>query len=91
MQILNYSQARASLKTVMEDVCRDSEPTIITRQTGKPVVMLSLDDYNGIQETLYLLSSRKNAERLLTSVAKIKNGKAFQRALINETSESDSQ
>lgn len=83
MQVLNYSQARATLKTVMEDVCRDSEPTIITRQSGEPVVMLSLDDYNGLQETLYLLSSRKNTEALFASIAQIKAGKAVQRGLLS--------
>ena len=54
MQILNFSQARACFKEVMEDVCRDHEPTVITRQRGNPVVVMSLDDFNGMKETIYL-------------------------------------
>ncbi|MFX4328472.1 type II toxin-antitoxin system Phd/YefM family antitoxin, partial [Acinetobacter baumannii] len=63
MQILNFSQARACFKEVMEDVCRDHEPTVITRQSGNPVVVISLEDFNGMQETMYLLSSTKNSKR----------------------------
>ncbi|HEN9576631.1 type II toxin-antitoxin system Phd/YefM family antitoxin [Acinetobacter baumannii] len=82
MQILNFSQARACFKEVMEDVCRDHEPTVITRQSGNPVVVISLEDFNGMQETMYLLSSTKNSKRLLESVARIKAGQTTQRNLI---------
>ena len=82
MQILNFSQDRACFKEVMEDVCRDHEPTVITRQRGNPVVVMSLDDFNGMKETIYLLSSKKNANRLLESVARIKAGQTTKRNLI---------
>ncbi|HEB4103577.1 TPA: type II toxin-antitoxin system prevent-host-death family antitoxin [Acinetobacter baumannii] len=82
MQILNFSQARACFKEVMEDVCRDHEPTVITRQSGNPVVVISLEDFNGMQETMYLLSSTKNSKRLLESVARIKAGQTKKRDLI---------
>jgi len=49
----------------MDTVCKDGETVIVTRKDGQNVVMLSLDDFNSIQETIYLISSRRNAERLL--------------------------
>ncbi|MFV3305062.1 type II toxin-antitoxin system Phd/YefM family antitoxin [Pseudomonas sp. NY15181] len=76
MQVLTFTQARADLKQTMDDVCRDHEPAVITRQRGEPVVMISLEDYNGMQETLYLLSSTANAQRLRESVDEVRAGKA---------------
>ncbi|MDU4250196.1 MULTISPECIES: type II toxin-antitoxin system Phd/YefM family antitoxin [Pseudomonas] len=76
MQVLTFTQARADLKQTMDDVCRDHEPAVITRQRGEPVVMISLEDYNGMQETLYLLSSTANAQRLRESIDEVRAGKA---------------
>lgn len=88
MNILTFSEARASLKSVMDDVCKDHNPTVVTRVNGEHVVMLSLADFNSMEETLYLLSSQKNASRLMESIAQIKAGKALQRELIrNEKQE----
>ncbi|MEN9461196.1 MAG: hypothetical protein RIS84_1216 [Pseudomonadota bacterium] len=88
MNILTFSEARASLKSVMDDVCKDHAPTVVTRVNGEHVVMLSLADFNSMEETLYLLSSQKNASRLMESIAQIKAGKALQRELIrNEKQE----
>lgn len=85
MHVLTFSQARAELKQTMDDVCRDHEPAVITRQRGESVVMLSLEDYNGMQETMYLLGSTKNAARLRSSIAQLRDGKAVSRDLaINE-------
>ncbi|MNJ63210.1 Antitoxin YefM [compost metagenome] len=76
----------------MDDVCRDHEPAIITRQRGEPVVMLSLEDYNGLTETLYLTSSAKNASRLRSSIAQLRAGKAVTKELItNEQEEAEQQ
>ncbi|HEK1688210.1 TPA: type II toxin-antitoxin system prevent-host-death family antitoxin [Pseudomonas putida] len=82
MHVITFSQARADLKQTMDDVCRDHEPAIITRQRGEPVVMLSLEDYNGMQETLYLLSSSANAKRLRSSVEQLRSGKSTAHELI---------
>ena len=82
MKILTFSEARASLKTVMDDVCKDHVPTVVTRVNGEHVVMLSLADFNSIEETLYLLGSANNANRLMESIAQLKAGKAQQRELI---------
>lgn len=81
MNILTFSEARAGLKAVMDDVCTDYSPTVITRQGGEAVVMLSLADFNSIEETLYLLGSPKNAGRLLESYEQLKAGKARIREL----------
>ena len=89
MNILTFSEARAGLKAVMDEVCTAHSPTVITRQKGESVVMLSLADFNSIEETLYLLASPKNASRLLTSIEQLKAGKAQNRGLIrNEKQES---
>jgi len=86
MQILTFSQARAGLKQTMDDVCRDHEPAVITRQRGEPVVVLSLDDYNAMAETVYLLGSGPNATRLRESIAQHKAGKAFRKEIFLDVS-----
>lgn len=77
MNILTFSEARAGFKQALDAVCRDHEPTVITRQRGEHVVMISLDDYNSMQETLHLLGSPTNADRLRQSIAEFKAGKTF--------------
>jgi antitoxin YefM len=74
MDTISYSFARANLAKTMDRVCNDREPLIITRQGEPSVVMLSLDDYNALDETAYLLRSPKNAKRLLGAVARLKAG-----------------
>jgi antitoxin YefM len=89
MNVLTFSEARASLKSVMDDVCSDHAPTVITRVNGEHVVMLSLADFNSMQETMYLLGSAKNASRLMESVAQIKAGRAKSRELIHHEEQED--
>ena len=89
MNILTFSEARACLKHAMDDVCRDHEPTLITRRHGEHVVIMSLDDFNSIQETLHLLGSPANAKRLSESVAQFNAGKTSVRGLINEPAEKE--
>ena len=74
MQGLSMSEARATLKQTMDDVCRDHEPAVITRQRGEPVVMLSLEDYNSMKETLHLVTSPENARRLRESITQFRAG-----------------
>jgi len=83
MNVLTYSEARASLKQTMDDVCVHHDPTVITRQRGDHVVMMSLADYNSMQETMYLLSSTNNAQRLIRSIEQVKAGKAKIKELIS--------
>ena len=68
MEAISYSTTRQHLAEVMNKVGDDRAPILITRQKGKPVVMMSLDDYNALEETAYLLRSPKNAKRLMESI-----------------------
>lgn len=75
MQAVTYSEARQDLKNVMDDACKNHEPILITRRKGESVVILSLDDYESIMESDYLLSNPANAARLTQSLAEAKAGK----------------
>lgn len=82
MDTLNYSQARSNLAKTMERVCDDHEPVVITRKNARPVVMMSLEDYQALEETAYLLRSPKNARRLLESVAELESGGGTERDIV---------
>jgi antitoxin YefM len=82
MDSMTYSTARANLAGVMNRVCEDHEPLIITRNGEQSVVMLSLDDYKALEETSYLVRTPANARRLLTSIAQLNAGQAVERELI---------
>lgn len=85
MNILTFSEARACFKQALDSVCTDHEPTVITRQRGEHVVLISLEDYNSMQETLHLLGSAKNAARLRESIAEFRAGKtSIKELLTNE-------
>jgi antitoxin YefM len=74
MRTLNYTTARRNLASAMDATIEDHVPTIITRGSDKAVVMLSLDDWNAWQETMYLLRSPANAERLLKATRDFDEG-----------------
>lgn len=78
MEIVTYSETRANLKAIMDRAVNDHTPIAITRQRGKPVVMIDLDDWNAIQETMYLLSSPNNAKRLMESIAEADAGRLIE-------------
>lgn len=82
MDVLNYSDTRANLKAVMDRVVADHAPVVISRQSGKPVVMVSLEDWESIEETMYLLSTPANAARLLRAKEQVEAGRGSERALI---------
>jgi antitoxin YefM len=82
MDSMTYSTARANLAGVMNRVCEDHEPLIITRNGDQSVVMLSLDDYKALEETAYLLRTPANARRLLSSIAQLNAGQGVARELI---------
>ena len=71
MEAISYSLTRQHLAEVMNKVSDDRAPILITRQKGRPVVMMSLEDYNALEETAYLLRSPKNAKRLMESIEKL--------------------
>ena len=72
MKVISYTAARESLASTMDHVCVDHDPVIITRNRDQAVVMMSLEDYESLQETAYLLRSPANARRLLDSIAELK-------------------
>ena len=89
LDAVNYSEARKNLASLMESVCDDSDVVVITRRKARPVVMMSLDEYNSIQETGYLLRSPANAERLLESIAALQSGDVLERPLASLEAEKD--
>ena len=74
MEVVPYSAARQQMKMTMDKVCADHEPIIITRQREKSVVMMSLEDYHAMEETVYLMRSPANAKRLQESVQQFERG-----------------
>lgn len=82
MDAITYSHARSHLAETMEKVCDDHAPVIITRQHQRSVVMISLENYQALEETAYLLRSPKNARRLLESVAELEAGGGKERELL---------
>jgi len=81
MDSISYTTARANLAKTMDSVCESHEPVIITRSGQESVVMLSLDDYNSLEETAYLLRSPKNAKRLIEAIAELERGGGVEREL----------
>lgn len=83
MDVLTYSETRANLKDVMDRVVADRSAVVITRQKSEAVVMVSLADWNAMEETLHLLSSPVNAERLRASIRQLDAGGGTVRDLDN--------
>jgi len=73
MDALGYSHVRSTLAAIMDKVCDDHAPVIITRANHRSVVMMSLEDYQALEETANLLRSPKNARRLLESIAELES------------------
>lgn len=80
----NYTEFRTRLKKFLDDVEENNETLIIKRGTGKGTVMISLDEYNSIMETVHLLSSRKNAERLFESIKQMEEDEVVEKGLIED-------
>ncbi len=80
----NFTEFRTDLKKFLDKVENDQETLIIKRKTGKGTVMISLDEYNSIMETVHLLSSKANADRLYESIQQIKTGNTIEHELIEE-------
>jgi antitoxin YefM len=84
MDSVTFDQAVTSLRSLMDAVCSTHEPTTITRTDGEAVVLMSLRDFDGLQETLYLLESPTNAARLRESIAQLKQNGAQARELFRD-------
>jgi antitoxin YefM len=81
MKAITYTAARENLATTMNQVCDDHDPVIITRNREQAVVMLSLADYESLQETAYLMRSPANARRLLESIQELTKGEGIVKPL----------
>jgi antitoxin YefM len=81
MDVLTYSAARARLKEVMDRVVDDRAPVVVTRARGEAVVMVSLADWNAMEETHHLLSSAANARRLAAAIDQLDAGAGTEREL----------
>jgi antitoxin YefM len=81
VDVVTFSEARKNFKSVMDRVVEDCDYTVITRQGAEPVVMLSLSEWNSIQETAHLLSSPKNAARLAKGIEQLNAGKGVTKTM----------
>ena len=82
METLSISETRANFKAVLDRVVADKAPIAITRQKGEGAVLISASEWASIEETLYLLGSPKNAERLLEAVRGLESGDGEEHELI---------
>ena len=81
MDVISYSAARANLARTMDRVCNDHDALIITRNGDQSVVMLSLEDFQAMEETAYLLRNPANAKRLMSAVVQLNAGRGVKRVL----------
>ena len=81
MTAISYTAARENLAATMDKVCDDHAPIVITRNREQAVVMMSLADYEALEETAYLLKNPKNARRIMSAVAQLDAGKGVARAV----------
>jgi antitoxin YefM len=84
MNIVSFSEARTNLKTVLDRVVEDADHTIITRRDAEDVVVMSLESFNSLVETVHLLRSPANAAHLARSIEQFRQGKVTERGLVDE-------
>jgi len=84
MRILSFTQARNNLKAVLDDVINDADCTIITRRDAENAVVMSMDYYNSLMETVHLLKSPANAAHLAKSIEQYKAGLIVERDIVDE-------
>jgi antitoxin YefM len=79
MTAISYTAARENLAGTMDKVCLDHLPIVITRNRDQAVVMMSLEDFEALEETAYLLKNRKNAKRIMSAISQLESGKGVER------------
>ena len=84
MQVVNYTEFRNNLAENLNMVNEDGEIVVVSRSKGKNVVVMSLEEYNSIQETLHLVSSKANQKRLDEAIEEMRAGKSSKQKLIDE-------
>ncbi len=81
MKTLTYTAARENLAQTMQQICDDHDAVVITRRRDQAVVMMSLEDYESLEETAYLLRSPRNAQRLREAVDQLRAGGGAEREI----------
>ena len=84
MKVVNFSDARNRLKSILDEVTNNRDYTIISRRDADDAVVMSLDQFNSLMETVHLLKSPANAAHLAKSVKQYQSGKTFSRELIDD-------
>lgn len=84
MRVVNYTEFRTKLAESLNVVNDDGDIVVVSRSKGKTVVVMSLEEYNSIQETMYLGSSKKNGKRLEESISEMNRGKIIKKGLIEK-------
>ena len=84
MRVINFSDARNHLKNVLDQVVEDSDYTVITRRDAEDAVVMSLDQFNGLMETVHLLKSPANAAHLAKSIEQYRSDKVENHGLIGD-------
>jgi len=82
MQVVNFTEARNNLKAIFDDVYHNREEVIVNRKNNENVVIISLNEYNAIKETEYLLQSKNNRAHLLASLKELREGSGTERDLV---------
>ena len=82
MKAITYTTARNNLASTMKQVCDDHDPIIVTRKNNQAVILMSLEDYESLNETAYLMQSPVNAKRLIASIEELKAGDGKERELL---------
>ena len=82
MKVINYTDFRNNLAESLNTVNDDGDIVVVARNKGKNVVVMSLEEYNSIQETIYLNSTSANRKRLESAIDRVENGKPLQKKLI---------
>ncbi|WP_258103164.1 type II toxin-antitoxin system Phd/YefM family antitoxin [Marinoscillum sp. MHG1-6] len=80
----NFTEFRTNLKKYLDDVEQNQETLIVKRGSGNGTVMISLDEYNSLMETVHLLGSKKNADHLFESIRQMKDGNTVENGLIED-------
>ena len=84
MKVVSFTEARNGLKRVLDSVVNDADTTVITRRDSEDAVVMSLDHYNSLMETVHLMRSPANAEHLNRSISQYKQGQSKTRELLDD-------
>ncbi|NQZ30366.1 MAG: type II toxin-antitoxin system prevent-host-death family antitoxin [Oceanospirillaceae bacterium] len=84
MRIVSFTEARNGLKSVLDNVVNDADYTVITRRDAEDAVVMSMDHYNSLMETVHLLKSPANAAHLARSIEQFKSGQTVERELFHD-------